>query len=134
MGQLIGTLAYTAPEEILAAEPRGDLVDVYSLGCVLYEALTGAQPFVRERGSTSSSPCRRPPPESTVTRSDLPAGIDDVIARAMAISAGERIPAAPSSSPPPRPGARPGGLQSRVRLPDAAESEPDRGAAARATS
>ena len=49
MGQLIGTLAYTAPEEILAAEPRGHLVDVYSLGCVLYEALTGAPPFVRER-------------------------------------------------------------------------------------
>ena len=49
MGQLIGTLAYTAPEEILATEPRGDLVDVYSLGCVLYEALTGAPPFVRER-------------------------------------------------------------------------------------
>ena len=49
MGQLIGTLAYTAPEEILATEPRGHLVDVYSLGCVLYEALTGAPPFVRER-------------------------------------------------------------------------------------
>ena len=93
MGQLIGTLAYTAPEEILATEPRGHLVDVYSLGCVLYEALTGAPPFVRDREiDVLYAHVGDPRPRATAARSDLPAGIDDVIAKAMAISASERYP------------------------------------------
>ena len=91
MGQLIGTLAYTAPEEILATEPRDHLVDVYSLGCVMYEALTGAPPFVRERDiDVLYAHVGDPRPRVTENRSDLPAGIDDVVARAMAISAPER--------------------------------------------
>jgi hypothetical protein len=93
MGQLIGTLAYTAPEEILASEPRGALVDIYSLGCVMYEALTGAPPFVRERDiDVLYAHVGDPRPSASETRPDLPAGIDAVIARAMAISAPERYP------------------------------------------
>ena len=48
MGQLIGTMSYTAPEEIMATEPRDHRVDIYSLGCVMYEAIVGTPPFVRE--------------------------------------------------------------------------------------
>ena len=93
MGQLIGTLAYTAPEEILASEPRGHLVDIYSLGCVMYEALTGAPPFVRERDiDVLYAHVGDPRPKASEARADLPAGIDDVVARAMAISAPERYP------------------------------------------
>jgi serine/threonine-protein kinase len=93
MGQLIGTLAYTAPEEILATEGRGAPVDVYSLGCVLYEALTGAPPFVRARDiDVLYAHVGDPRPRISEARPDLPAGIDDVIARAMAISAPERYP------------------------------------------
>jgi hypothetical protein len=92
MGQLVGTLAYTAPEEILAAEPRGHLADIYSLGCVVYEALAGAPPFVRERDiDVLYAHVGDPRPRVTQARPDLPAGVDDVIARAMAISPPERF-------------------------------------------
>ena len=47
-GQFVGTTAYTAPEEILA-QARDHRVDVYSLGCVLFEALVGEPPFVRDK-------------------------------------------------------------------------------------
>jgi serine/threonine protein kinase len=93
MGQLIGTLAYTAPEEILATEGRGAAVDIYSLGCVMYEVLVGAPPFVRERDiDVLYAHVGDPRPSASEARADLPAGIDDVIARAMAISAPERYP------------------------------------------
>ena len=47
-GQLIGTPAYLAPERILG-EPANVRTDLYALGVVLYEALSGRKPF---EGST----------------------------------------------------------------------------------
>jgi serine/threonine-protein kinase len=44
-GQLLGTSYYVAPERA-AAQPAGPAADVYSLGCVLYQLLTGGPPFV----------------------------------------------------------------------------------------
>ncbi|HYZ81847.1 MAG TPA: FHA domain-containing serine/threonine-protein kinase [Solirubrobacteraceae bacterium] len=89
-GQMIGTMPYTAPEEILAQE-RDHRVDVYSLGCVLYEALVGEPPFVRERDiDVLYAHIGDPRPSATAARPGLPAGIDEVIAKAMAISPGER--------------------------------------------
>ena len=89
-GQLIGTTAYTAPEEILA-QPRGHLVDIYSLGCVLYETLVGAAPFVRERDlDVLYAHIGDPRPKVTDARPELPATINEIVAKAMAISPTER--------------------------------------------
>jgi len=89
-GQLIGTMPYTAPEEILA-QPRDHRVDVYSLACVLYETIVGVPPFVREREiDLLYAHIGDPRPSATAARPELPAGIDEVIAKAMAIEPEER--------------------------------------------
>jgi serine/threonine-protein kinase len=93
-GQMIGTMAYAAPEEILG-EARDHLIDIYSLGCVLYEALAGAPPFVRDRDlDVLYAHIGDPRPHVTEHRADLPAEIDAVVARAMAIAPADRFASA----------------------------------------
>jgi non-specific serine/threonine protein kinase len=84
LANLIGTPHYMSPEQCL--EEEGDArSDVYALGCVMYEALSGCRPFSGSSRNeilvkkVSSSP--RP-----ISRlvNDLPPGVDDLLARAMA--------------------------------------------------
>jgi serine/threonine protein kinase/DNA-binding XRE family transcriptional regulator len=65
-GMIIGSPAYISPEQI-NTEPVRPQTDIYSLGVMVYEMLTGAKPFTGPRPSCSfssicSSPCRRWPP------------------------------------------------------------------------
>ena len=89
-GFFVGTADYAAPEQLegLAVDRR---TDVYALGCVLYETLTGRPPFDREAEvAVMHAHLTEPPPAVTAMRTDLPAGIDTVIARAMAKAREER--------------------------------------------
>jgi len=83
-GQVVGTIDYMSPEQIegKAVDARAD---VYSLGCVLYECLSGAVPFDRDsQVSMMYAHLQDPPPSVSAARSGLPGALDDVIARAMA--------------------------------------------------
>lgn len=84
-GNMLGTFAYIAPERL---DPKADedaRVDIYSLACVLYEALTGDPPFP---GSTTAhlitAHLNTPPPRPSISRPDVPTQVDNVIATGMA--------------------------------------------------
>jgi serine/threonine-protein kinase len=83
-GQFLGTVDYVAPEQIEGRDQDGR-VDVYALGCVLFECLTGSRPYPRDsQVAIIYAQLREPPPRPSELRPDLPAAIDGVIARGMA--------------------------------------------------
>jgi streptogramin lyase len=88
----IGTPAYFAPEQ-LDGESVDGRADVYSLGCVLYECLTGERIFPRRsRLAEAWAHLEEEPPRASRTRPDLPETVDEVIARALAKDPAQRYP------------------------------------------
>jgi serine/threonine protein kinase len=91
-GQVLGSLAYIAPEQIDGVD-KGGSVDQYALACVAFEVLTGRIPFVRDNPVASiSAHLSAPPPEVTELRPDLPKAMDAVIVRGMAKKIEDRYP------------------------------------------
>jgi serine/threonine protein kinase len=89
-GEFVGTIDYSAPEQILG-QPATAAADVYSLGAVLYECLTGTVPFPRHTdAAVMYAHLSEPPPLVTEERPELPPALDDVICRAMAKDPPER--------------------------------------------
>src|SRR4051795_2473054 len=89
-GEFVGTIDYTAPELVLGKDADSRL-DVYSLGCLFYECLAGAPPFNKERDvEVLYAHIQDPPPKISEVRGDVPAGLDDVIAKAMAKKPNDR--------------------------------------------
>jgi len=90
-GFFVGTCQYVAPEQILADRDLDHRVDVYSLGCVLYECLAGDPPFMRPREEqVLYAHIQDPPPKLSQVRPDLPAAIDGVLDTALAKKPEER--------------------------------------------
>ena len=80
----VGTIDYVPPEQI-EGSPVDARADVYSLGCVLYECLTGVRPFDRDSElAVVFAHLNESPPGPTEINPDLPAPFDDVIATALA--------------------------------------------------
>lgn len=83
-GQLMGTIDYCAPEQITGDEIDGR-ADVYSLGCLLVECLTGEPPFQgRSDIAVLFSHLEEAPPRVSERRPELPSATDPVIAKALA--------------------------------------------------
>jgi serine/threonine-protein kinase len=90
-GQFMGTIDYVAPEQIRGNDVDGR-TDQYSLGCVLYECLTGHVPFTKDQDvAILFAHLEDERPRVSAKRPDLPAGLDDVVARAMGRDPSERF-------------------------------------------
>ena len=93
-GEWMGTADYASPEQI-----EGQRVDarsdVYSLGCVLYETLTGRIPFERENQVAKLyAHVNDPPPSVNEFAPGLPPNLDEVVKRALAKDREDRYPSA----------------------------------------
>ena len=90
-GSVIGTLDYLAPERI--QDQGGDgRSDVYALGCVLFEAVTGTLPYARENDVAKMyAHLSAPVPSARSVAPDVPEELDELAARAMAKDPADRF-------------------------------------------
>ena len=98
-GQAIGTPHYMSPEQIIRPREVDHRSDVYSVGCVFYEMLTGRPPFVADSHSIGDTDFaikqahinQQPiPPKERI--GSIPQNINDVIMVALEKSPQDRIP------------------------------------------
>lgn len=91
-GTSLGTPGYMSPEQATGDDALNQRSDLYSLGVVAFEMVTGVPPF---RGESYAELVRHhlvtPPPDLTILRPGIPAQLAAVIARAMAKAPSDRF-------------------------------------------
>src|SRR4051812_12344182 len=93
-GTFVGTLDYAAPEQF-RGDPVDARTDVYALGCVLYQALSGRVPYPRETDAAKMyAHMESPPPSVTVLVEEVPELLSYVVQRAMAKDPADRFQSA----------------------------------------
>ena len=90
-GEWVGTLDYVAPEQV-RGDPVDGRADIYSLGCVLFETLSGHVPFRRENDLAKLwAHIADPPPLATDLVPQMPPGLAAAAQRAMAKNPDDRF-------------------------------------------
>jgi eukaryotic-like serine/threonine-protein kinase len=84
-----GTPAYMSPEQLMGDRQLDGRSDIYSLGCVLYEMLTGKPPFAGKEGFARRF--TEPPPRPSSIRKEVPPWLDAVVIKTMARDPEERF-------------------------------------------
>ena len=91
-GMIVGTPSYMSPEQTVGDSTVDARSDIYSLACLLFEALTGAPPF---KGGTAADVARRrlteAPPRLGTSAANIPPAIDEAVAKALARDPKERF-------------------------------------------
>ncbi len=92
VGITLGTPAYMSPEQVAADGTIDHRTDVYSLGCVAYEALAGAPPFrARNVAALMAQHVLNTPPALVGSRAPVPDAVARAIARALAKDPDDRF-------------------------------------------
>src|SRR5437773_663378 len=78
-GVVMGTVGYMSPEQV-RARPADARADIFSLGAILYEMLSGQRPFERKSSvETMNAILKEDPPELEVTERHIPPGLARVV-------------------------------------------------------
>ena len=94
-GQTVGSMDYMAPEQIRGETEVTGAADVYSLGCVLYECITGATPFADKEGMRILwAHLQEEPPDPCAKRQDAPSSLGWAITQALRKEPSHRPPTA----------------------------------------
>jgi DNA-binding SARP family transcriptional activator len=93
-GVLIGAPAYLTPEQLAGETADGPRSDIYSLGCVLYEMLTGEPPFSGRGRGLIARKLTQPAPSVRNIRDGVPEELDQLIRRCLARMPADRYPTA----------------------------------------
>jgi serine/threonine-protein kinase len=93
-GTAIGSMDYMAPEQIRGEEVSAQ-TDVYALGCVMFECLSGKPPFADRQGMRILwAHLQEDPPDPSAGRDDVPPDVGWAITRALAKEPEKRPPTA----------------------------------------
>ena len=110
MGLALGTPAYMAPEQVEGASDLDERADVYALGAMLYECVTGERAWSGESiWALAAARLMQPPPDPRVKRPDLPSQAAELVLRCMArrFASAAEVAAALATMTMPAPRARP---------------------------
>ncbi|MBX3275757.1 MAG: serine/threonine protein kinase [Sandaracinaceae bacterium] len=90
-GALMGTPSYMAPEQARGADEVGASADIWAVGVLLFECLTGRRPFEHATipGTLHLIATERPPPIATLV-DDLPGALASAVDRALAYDPADR--------------------------------------------
>ena len=88
---IVGTANYVSPEQVSGRRVADSRSDLYSLGCVLLEMLTGVVPFASSSArATMQQRLDQPPPDVRATRPDVPEEVAVILKRALVIDPAAR--------------------------------------------
>jgi serine/threonine-protein kinase len=95
-GAIYGTPEYIAPERCLGDDQEDPRSDLYSLGVIGFELLTGHPPFQGKLVQVLAAHVSEKPPAITRSRGEIPPALDAIVRRCLAKQPGERFPNARS--------------------------------------
>jgi hypothetical protein len=94
VGVIVGTVGYMSPEQVLG-KPLDARSDLFSLGVVLYEMLSGKRPFQKETApETMAAILREEPPELSATNLTVPLGLERIVRHCLEKDASNRFQSA----------------------------------------